>query len=394
MSQVVKLCCSVQNYAWGKPASNSLVAEFTNNSDKTERFAELWMGTHPRGHSIVKQTKQELKNWILEDISSRLGSLCPTISGNKNGDLPFLLKILSVDKALSLQVHPTKEHAAVLHSRDPQHYPDPNHKPEMAIALTVFEGLCGFRPIDEILKNMKCHSELHPYLSKDVVEVINEATAVSDETAFVKKLFTELITVKNSAGLINEKLKTSSDLSPSDELFQRIHAQHPGDGGLVCIYLLNHVVLQPGECMFLGANKVHAYFSGDCVECMACSDNVVRAGLTPKFIDVDALVDMVDCTPGSAASQKLPPKNSGDEVRSYVPPVRDFAVDRVMCERKTVTLPRKASPQIMLCTEGCGSVATDESAEGVARGDVVFVVPGVVVTVSGNLTLFSAYSQG
>ena len=147
--------------------------------------------------------------------------------------------------------------------------------------------------------------------------------------------------------------------------------------------------------MFLGANKVHAYFNGDCVECMACSDNVVRAGLTAKFVDVDTLVRMVDCTPGTAADQKLAPaRTEGDRIRRYIPPVRDFAVDRVCTNSKTLTLPSRASPQIMLCTEGRGSVATETSTETLARGDVVFVVPDVPVTVSGDLTLFIAYSQG
>ena len=395
MSQIVKLTCSVQNYAWGKSAGESLVAEFTKNSHKTERFAELWMGTHPRGHSVVKQTGQKLSDWIGEDLNSRLGSVCPAISGKENGDLPFLLKILSIDKALSLQVHPAKKHAAELHVRDPEHYPDPNHKPEMAIALTVFEGLCGFKPVNEILDSMKAHKELHSHLSEETVDIINYGKqSVIDEISFIKKLFEELIKLDKSADIVKKALENSSDLSASDKLFNRIHAQHPGDGGLVCIYLLNHVTLQPGECMFLGANKMHAYFSGDCVECMACSDNVIRAGLTVKFMDVNTLVNMVDCTPGSVASQKLTPiRTKGDNIRMYVPPVKDFAVDRVWPNNKPLTLVNKASPQIMLCTEGSGTVTSGDCVENISPGEVVFVVPHVSVKVTGDFTVFSAYCQ-
>jgi mannose-6-phosphate isomerase len=395
MSQIIRLRCNTQNYAWGKPAAESLVAEFTNNTGRKERYAELWMGTHPRGHSVIMSTGQELSSWIAEDLDARLGTLCPEISGKNSGDLPFLLKILSVDMALSLQVHPTKEHAAELHAVAPHHYPDPNHKPEMAIALTVFEGLCGFRPVSEILDNMIGHVELHSHLSQEVVDIINRTKPLSEETSFIKKLFKELVTLENSADIIMEKLMSCDAISESDALFKRIHAQHPGDRGLVCIYLLNHVILQPGECMFLGANKVHAYFSGDCVECMACSDNVVRAGLTSKFVDVQTLIGMVDCNPGTAAAQKLAPaRTNEDSIWRYIPPVKDFAVDKVLCVNKELTLPCKKSPQIMLCTDGRGSISTDNSTEMFVRGDVVFVVPGVAVKVIGDLTLFSAYCQG
>ena len=113
MSKLVKLNCAVQNYPWGKQASESLVAEFTgNSSDGDKPYAELWMGTHPKGHAVVTSEDKKLSDWIAEDVETRLGSLCPKISGNNNPDLPFLLKILSVNKALSIQVHPTKEHAA------------------------------------------------------------------------------------------------------------------------------------------------------------------------------------------------------------------------------------------------------------------------------------------
>lgn len=61
---------------------------------------------------------------------------------------------------LLVQVHPDKTLAAKLHHDQPEIYKDPNHKPEMAIALTKFEALCGFRPIAEIRNNLRDYFEL------------------------------------------------------------------------------------------------------------------------------------------------------------------------------------------------------------------------------------------
>jgi mannose-6-phosphate isomerase len=136
---IPRLQCSVQNYAWGKLGSNSSVAQLEAKAskkpiDETKPFAELWMGTHPNGPSrILNSPNKEL----LRDY-------------NGGKDLPWLLKILSVGTALSIQAHPDPKLAKVLHKKFPQHYKDDNHKPEMAIALTYFEAMCGFRDVQEI----------------------------------------------------------------------------------------------------------------------------------------------------------------------------------------------------------------------------------------------------
>ena len=222
MNEVIKLTCGSQKYPWGKPAATSLVAKFkgqTNDGDTP--YAELWMGTHPKSPSLVAETGQLLTGWAGENPEVRFGTLC------EGGTLPFLLKVLSVNKALSIQAHPTKERAAVLHAADPEHYPDPNHKPEMAIALTVFEGLCGFRPMSTILENLLLHDELHDQLSEAIVKQIKgEPDQLSGD--FLKTLFRELITMENSAALILDTINRSTSISESDKLFLRIHADHPG----------------------------------------------------------------------------------------------------------------------------------------------------------------------
>jgi len=143
--------------------------------------------------------------------------------------------------------------------------------------------------------------------------------------------------------------------TPVDELAVRLNEQYPGDVGVFCVYLLNYVALEPGQALFLGANEPHAYLSGECVECMAASDNVVRAGLTPKFRDVETLTAMLTYTDGPPcilAAQELAPC-----VLRYVPPIDEFIVDRVLLDAGCqATLPSTASVSIVLVLSGGGTI--------------------------------------
>lgn len=144
---------TVQPYAWGMVGSSSLVAQLASKSSSvvaTQPYAEYWMGTHPKGEShLLDQKETSLKSYL-------------------GGDLPFLFKVLSVETALSIQAHPNKEHARVLHKANPKEYPDDNHKPEMAIALTEFECLCAFRPYKEIDAFLKQYEHLRILCGKEV----------------------------------------------------------------------------------------------------------------------------------------------------------------------------------------------------------------------------------
>ena len=144
---------TVQPYAWGMVGSSSLVAQLASKSSSivsTQPYAEYWMGTHPKGEShLLGQKPTSLKSYL-------------------GGDLPFLFKVLSVETALSIQAHPNKEHARVLHKQNPKEYPDDNHKPEMAIALTEFECLCAFRPYKEIVAFLQQYEQLRILCGKEV----------------------------------------------------------------------------------------------------------------------------------------------------------------------------------------------------------------------------------
>nr|XP_026649704.1 mannose-6-phosphate isomerase [Zonotrichia albicollis] len=154
--RVFPLSCAVQNYSWGKVGLESEVAKLVASGDPLVQiqpdlpYAELWMGTHPRGDALIRDNRipqKTLGQWIADNPAC-LGA---KVKDAFQGHLPFLFKVLSVNTALSVQAHPNKELAAKLHAQFPEHYPDANHKPEMAIALTPFEGMCGFRPVEEIV---------------------------------------------------------------------------------------------------------------------------------------------------------------------------------------------------------------------------------------------------
>lgn len=113
-----------------------------------------------------------------------------------------------------------------------------------------------------------------------------------------------------------------------EETFLRLDADFPNDVGCISLFFLNLVHLMPGEAINLEANLPHAYLEGDCVECMACSDNTIRAGLSPKFKDVDALLRMLDYTPKDQDEVKYQARVFDDQqfTRGFIPKVDDFAV--------------------------------------------------------------------
>uniref|UniRef100_A0A6I8PBI5 Mannose-6-phosphate isomerase n=1 Tax=Ornithorhynchus anatinus TaxID=9258 RepID=A0A6I8PBI5_ORNAN len=354
--RVFPLSCKVQHYAWGKLGSDSEVASLLASSDplaqieEDKPYAELWMGTHPRGDAVILDNRivqKTLGQWIADN---------PTCLGSKVRDafqsqLPFLFKVLSVNTALSIQAHPNKELAEKLHAQAPEHYPDANHKPELAIALTPFQGLCGFRPVQEIVEFLQ--------------------------------------------------MATGGDVAASNgELLLQLHTQYPGDIGCFAIYFLNLVKLQPGEAMFLEANEPHAYLNGDCVECMACSDNTVRAGLTPKFIDVLTLCEMLNYTPAPSSAKLFTPVQDRLDpcVFTYNPPVPDFTVMKieVPASAKPYTVSALDSASILLVVQGeaTGPSTASHSEIALRRGVVLFIAANESVslqlTSSGSLLMFRA----
>lgn len=412
-----RLRCGLNSYEWGKKGSESAAARFAAatpsdslsiESDKP--YSELWMGSHPSNPSRDIDTGRTLSE-IFADNKALLSAGVAARYGDR---LPFLLKILSIDKALSIQAHPNKKLAEQLHARDPRNYPDDNHKPEMAIAITPFEGLCGFRPLAEIAHFLASVPPLRSLVGDDNARSLAaEATTAhggQDETGdqhrarmALRSAFGALMS--SDADAVAREAPRLVDLARSEgdgfaaggvssttgrdmaELVTRLHDQFGADIGLFVLFFLNFVRLQPGEALFLVADDIHAYVSGDIVECMAASDNVVRAGLTPKFKDVTTLVDMLTYRYAPIDQQKMVPTDypyatlnrtaytSGSAAVLYDPPIDEFAVVRTQLRSvgAKVTMEAIDGPSIVICTAGRGSIAAGTTRLDVAEGFVFFV---------------------
>lgn len=393
-----RLNCGFQQYDWGKLGAQSRVAKYARTNTDTirddEPYAELWMGTHPKMCSTLIPSGASLRAEI-EAHPEYMGDAL--IEKYGPGELPFLFKVLSIRKPLSIQAHPDKALAKQLRASDPKNYPDDNHKPEMAIALTPFEGFCGFRPVNEIAWFLDHVPEFAELVGDGVVKQFKH-TMHTDSHKALHVLFNAVMTADDL--LIEEMAKRlveratleganfagSADFGGAKlaSLLVRCNNDFPLDVGLFCGGLmLNYVELNAGEAMFLAAKVPHAYISGDIVECMAASDNVVRSGFTPKFKDVKNLVAMLTYDSGPADEQKMKPLSDdhviGGEVKLFNPPIDEFVLLEHKADQKSVFKPREG-PAIFITTEGTGELIYKNKTLEYAPGFVFFAARGTEFT--------------
>ncbi|GAB2288864.1 Mannose-6-phosphate isomerase [Dionaea muscipula] len=405
-----RLACSVKNYDWGKVGSDSVVAGLCSaNSglevDPYKAYAEFWMGTHESGPSFVVKSDGNLmngengqpqgvtlKSWIQKN---------PNVLGSEvlkkwGCDLPFLFKVLSVAKALSIQAHPDKGLASRLHESQPDVYKDDNHKPEMALAITEFEALCGFISVKELKDVLQSVPEIRELVGDAYVSQILDFNSEDQEEnhvkAQVKSLFTQLMSarkdmISDALSKLKSRLKLKDEITVKERLVLRLERQYPDDVGVIAAFFMNYVKLKPGQALCLGANELHAYVSGDCIECMATSDNVVRAGLTPKKRDVQTLCSML------TYKLDFPDILEGYCVNKYIhkyrPPFEEFEVDRcVLPLGASTSFPAISGPSIFLVANGEGRARTSSSnEETICAGDVLFVPANSEISVNAETQL-------
>ncbi|ODV93391.1 hypothetical protein PACTADRAFT_77731 [Pachysolen tannophilus NRRL Y-2460] len=416
-SGLFQIHCGYQNYGWGKIGSTSAVARFAAQSDKavkideTKPYAELWMGTHPSVPSIKSSTGEKLRDLIKAHPQELLGKEIIEKFGS-NEELPFLFKVLSIEKVLSIQAHPDKELGKKLHFVDPKNYPDDNHKPEMAIAVTEFEGFCGFKPLEAINELLEKIPEFKEIIGDEIsiefakgIKPNAEINSLEDSNnrKLLQKLFGKLM--NTSEDIITEKAKSLVKRTHSQpelfgeslaKLIQNLNEQFPNDIGLFCgCLLLNHCKLKAGEAMFLQAKDPHAYISGDIIECMAASDNVVRAGFTPKFKDVKNLVEMLTYSYGGVEKQIMEklnfPRSHGDGISVlYDPPIAEFAVLQTQFKKTPKgsirTFDKFKGPSILIVTKGDGfiQIKNDSTKLKANEGFTFFIAPGIEIELTSN----------
>lgn len=385
------------------------------------------MGTHPSNPSKDVSTKRTLLD-LVQDNQALLSTEVSEKFGHK---LPFLFKVLSIGKALSIQAHPNKKLAEQLHARDSKNYPDDNHKPEMTIAITPFDGLCGFRPLGEIshflstvpaLKKLVGDSEAEAFQSSIKGQETSDQKDDEDKNKkALQKAFGALMNSKKedvesaSKELVESAKQEGADFAggggPSNEgkeladLVVRLDKEFPRDIGLFVLFFLNYIKLEVGEAMFLKADDIHAYLSGDIIECMASSDNVVRAGFTPKFKDVDTLVSMLTYSYAPISEQKMDPVDypyvtmnataysSGSAAILYDPPIEEFSVVKTDLKKKgaKATFEQISGPSIFICTSGNGKISVGPKVEEVKPGYVYFVGATAEVVLQSEDTDFTTF---
>ncbi|MEU4686155.1 mannose-6-phosphate isomerase, class I [Streptomyces xinghaiensis] len=392
-----RLVNTVRPYAWG---STTAIPELLGTEPTGEPQAELWMGAHPGAPSRLDRGAGPvpLSEVIDADPAGELGEQVAERFGPR---LPFLLKLLAAASPLSLQVHPDRAQAAAGFAGEEsrgvpadapyRNYKDANHKPELICALSPFEGLCGFRPA-------AATAALFDGLGVDSLKPYGDILRAEPESGALREVLTAVLTADREemaetarqAGRAAERLARSP--GPHRETYAAhasIARHHPGDPGVIAAMLLNHVRLQPGEALYLGAGVPHAYLQGFGVEVMANSDNVLRCGLTPKHIDVPELL-RVTRFESTAPGILRPEAVNGEE--TYETPAEEFRLSRFApAEGGAPRQLPSGSPQILLCTAGSVLLTADDGRRLELRpGDSAYAAAGESAELSGAGTVFRA----
>jgi mannose-6-phosphate isomerase len=373
---------TIRPYAWGSPTA---IPQLLGVEPTGEPQAEMWMGAHPGAPS--RTGRGTLVEVVDADPEKELGQAAVARFGPR---LPFLLKILAAVAPLSLQVHPDlaqaqegfadEERRGIPVDAPHRNYKDANHKPELICALTEFDGLCGFRaPLAAaaLLDDLGVDS-LKPY-----VDLLH----AHPEDAALREVLTAILTADpdEMSRTVTETATACTRLGGAYAPYADIAHHYPGDPGVLAAMLLNHVRLQPGEALYLGAGVPHAYLNGLGVEIMANSDNVLRCGLTPKHVDVPELLRIVRFLPGDPGVLRPEAAPDGEEV--YETPIDEFRLSRyVLPEAGAAHDLTRPTPQILLCTTGIVRAGEHD----LTPGESVFVPAGEKAEVSGTGTLFRA----
>jgi mannose-6-phosphate isomerase len=387
---VYKLANTVKDYPWG---STDAIPRLLGSTPSGAPQAELWIGTHPAGPSkaLTGAGEKSLRDVIAADPTGTLGS---AVADRFGTELPFLLKVLSAAKPLSLQVHPSKEQAAKGYAAEdaagipldaPQrNFKDRNHKPELLFALTDFDALSGFKPpaaSAALLTQIRERSghggvleeligDLGPGSEREALRAATERLLTLDKTAAHDVV---AAVVQGCGGVDDPSARTALDL----------FGEYGFDAGVVLSLLINRITLSPGEAIFLPAGNLHAYLRGTGVELMASSDNVLRGGLTSKHIDVPALLEIVDFSAGLPMRPQPVTMVAG---RTDFPvPVDDFRLSVLDLEAGSEIGFDEAVPRTALVLEGEAAFAGGTGSTTLRRGESAFIAAGdAPVAISGS----------
>ncbi len=381
----------VRHYPWG---GYHFIPELLGIDNASKRpFAELWIGTHPSAPSSVRTAggSVPLNRVVQQSPEAILG---PQAAARFGPRLPYLFKILDARTMLSIQAHPTRAQAMVGFAREnaagiPLHaahrnYKDDNHKPEVHVALTEFWMLHGFRPLEEIGQVLEKNPELRPAFpgfgsrgvgqallrtSYEHVMTMPQAAVDAVLEPLLRRLARENPLDKNQPGYW--ALRAAGDYPMAED-----HR----DRGIFSVYLLNLVHLRPGQGTYQPAGVLHAYLEGANVELMADSDNVLRGGLTSKYVDVAELMNIVRFESGAPAVLEGEPVSGCETV--FPTEAEEFELRRIQlgagerCFRRT-----EDGPESAIVLEGSARIVANDSEWPLKRGEVVLIPWGTHYTI-------------
>ncbi|MGD9424699.1 mannose-6-phosphate isomerase [Pantoea sp. NSTU24] len=366
-----KMNNSLQNYAWGSQTAFTRLYGIANPQGLP--MAELWMGAHPKSPSTVSDRGQPRS--LREVIAANPVAMLGEAVAQRFGELPFLFKVLSADQPLSVQVHPSKPAAEAGFAREnaagipltaaERNYKDPNHKPELLYALTPFQAMNGFRTLTEIKSLLEPLAGAHP----QIAHFLQHPDLTTLATLFSALLSLEGEPKSRALDILKSVLRVQQG-----EPWQTIHAiaaDYPDDCGLFSPLLLNVITLQPGDAMFLYAETPHAYLKGVALEVMANSDNVLRAGLTPKYIDVAELMANLKFEEKPVSKLLIAPAQQRHALHFPVP-VEDFAFAIHTLSAAPQSLAQQ-SAALLFCIEGQAMVVRGDKQLTLKPGESCFV---------------------
>jgi len=381
---IIALDGPVMPYAWG---SRSALADLLGRAPSGASEAELWVGAHPAGPARLFEPVDQAENLaqlLAQDPVALLGAELAA----RYGRLPFLLKILAIEEPLSLQAHPDAAQARQGFLREEalglprghatRNYRDDQHKPELLLALSPVEALCGFRPHAEVLEL------LATFGVSQADSPLAEASAAfslgggGQQYAALFRSFFSLAPkeLERAVELVLARAQGHVSHAPDGVAWVarwllRLSATYGADPGLLAVLLLRLVRLEPGQAIFLPARRLHSYLSGVGVEVMAASDNVLRGGLTRKHVDIPELSAVLDFAPSEpdlivATDEERP------GVRIFRTPAAEFELWSLAFDAggAPVALP---SPSLLLVLEGSIEVSRSTERVMLSRGGQAFV---------------------
>lgn len=388
---IFKLTGTHQHYDWG--GANFIPNWLKLKQTEDKPYAEYWLGAHRSAPSLIEFEGQ----WLpLDRVIDKAPKLLGEESRAKFGDeLPYLLKILDVKQPLSIQLHPTKAEAELGFERENQlgialnapnrTYKDRNHKPEMMIALSDFWLLHGFRPLAEMKSVLAERPSLQGLAQRiDTVGLPQVYREIMQATqAQLEKWLLPIISEKQLE-YQQDKLKWDN---PDYWVLYSMEAMGISseklDAGLLCFYLFNIVNLKKGEGIYQGAGLPHAYLRGQNIELMAASDNVIRGGLTPKFVDIPALLNTIEYR---EVVPKIIPAYQGEEALYLypTPEAKDFAMQRLSFNPFDEEAFITTSASILLVMAGSLYIDLGEDSIHLSQGEAVFISADTQVDTIGE----------